>query len=65
MFYYEINEHDRDQIMHMLEWAEWAINEHVQRGDVDMSDEKRDMGALWDRIAMLEPSCVCGEPSPE
>lgn len=61
MFIYEITEYDRQQIMHMLEWAEWAINEHIHRGEVDMSAEKRDMARLWDHIATMRPM----RPDPE
>ena len=57
MFIYEITDYDRDQIMRMLQWAEWALAEHVRRGvDVDFSDEKRDLSELWDHIATMEPS---------
>jgi len=56
MFIYEITEYDRSQIMSMLQWAEWAIHEHIHRGEVDMSDEKREFSELWDHFATMEPS---------
>lgn len=56
MFIYEITEYDRSQIMSMLQWAEWAIHEHIHRGEVDMSDEKREWAELWDHFATMEPS---------
>ena len=73
MFYYEIDEYQRREIMQALEWAEWALSVSMQtakdegRGDVvdNLAVEKADCGRLWDALNQMPPSCVCGEPSPE
>jgi hypothetical protein len=64
MLIYEITEHERRQIMEALEWAKWALEVSMQTAKDERAEphvidnlavEKRDMGALWDRIAALKP----------
>lgn len=67
MFYYEITESQRADLLHMLEWAEWAINEHLSREEgkpwaEHLSAEKSACGYLWDTLNQMQPSDVCGEP---
>lgn len=74
MFYYEIDEYQRREIMQALEWAEWALGVSMQTAkDEDaeahvidnLATEKADCGRLWDALNQMPPLCVCGEPSPE
>ena len=74
MFYYEIDEYQRDEIMQALEWAEWALSVSMQTAKDEgaephvidgLATEKADCGRLWDALNQMQPSDVCGEPSPE
>lgn len=74
MFYYEIDEYRRGEIMQALEWAEWALSVSMQTAKDEgaephvidgLATEKADCGRLWDALNQMQPSDVCGEPSPE
>ncbi len=74
MFYYEIDEYQRRDILQALEWAEWALSVSMQTAKDEgaephvidgLATEKADCGRLWDALNQMQPSDVCGEPSPE
>jgi hypothetical protein len=74
MFYYEIDEYQRRDILQALEWAEWALNVSMQAAKDEgaephvidnLATEKADCGRLWDALNQMQPSDVCGERSPE
>ena len=74
MFYYEIDEYRRGEIMQALEWAEWALSVSMQTAKDEgaephvidgLATEKADCGRLWDALNQMQPSDVCGERSPE
>jgi len=74
MFYYEIDEYQRAEIMQALEWAEWALSVSMQTAKDEgaephvidgLAAEKADCGRLWDALNQMQPSDVCGERSPE
>lgn len=65
---YEITESQRREIMQMLEWAEWAIREHMERDTAAglrpeavglrraaLEQENAAMGELWDAVNALKP----------
>jgi len=52
---YTITEAQRDDIMTLLQWAEWCIYEHERRGDVDMSDEVARLCRVWDAVNLMDP----------
>jgi hypothetical protein len=61
---YTITESQRRDLMQMLEWAEWALNEHTREAkgkpwEESLRAEQSACGYLWD---MLNLMCPPGEP---
>lgn len=64
MLKYEITAFQRSEIMDAMEWAMWAIREHIEReqrslvGDAEvvatLMDEANRFGHLWDAINSLK-----------
>lgn len=50
-----ITDAQRREIIHMLEWAEWAIRDHMEASvgepwEAEAEEELRALHALWDSI---------------
>lgn len=50
---YEITEEQRREILHMLEWAQYAIEAHSRFPEVEQ--DLHDCGALWDALNDMQP----------